>query len=116
MGVPAKGAIDTPGLEQARSTPVSIVGLFTSLDLGQIQSHGIGWVASQQSLMQLRSDHVVWRAGDATQVPNLVGVEPKRAKSTNLWHLGSLAAELTTSTAPRATASPRAAHVHQDQT
>src|SRR5450759_3370997 len=116
MGVPAKGAVDTPGLEQTSGAPVSIVKLVASLDLGQIQSHGIGRVASQQGLMQLRSDYVVWRAGDATQVPNLVGVEPKRAKSTNLWHRGSLAADLTTSTAPRATASPRAAHVHQDQT
>src|ERR1035437_1015165 len=116
LAVPAKGAIDTPGLEQTCGAPVSIIGLFTGLDLGQIQSHGVGGVTSQQHLMQLRSNYVVWRADDATQVPNLVGVEPKRAKGSNLWHRSSLAADLMTSTATRTTASPVAVSVHQDQT
>jgi hypothetical protein len=96
LGVPAKGAIDTPRLEQTSGASVSVIGLVAGLDFGQIQSYGVGGVASQQHLMQFRSDYVVWRANDSTQVPNLVGVEPKRAKGSNLWHLSSLAADMAT--------------------
>jgi hypothetical protein len=80
--------------ERPGRSPVSIVGFFARLDLRQIEPHRVGRVACQQCLLQLGPDHVVGRADDAIQVPDLLRVEAKRAKGSDLWHRGLLSSRL----------------------
>ncbi len=85
-GLLAQRAVLAPAGQQASGAPISVVRLLTGLDLGQVQSNGVLGVARQQGLVQLGPDHVVRRTHDAIQIAYRLGVEPKRAKGSNLWH------------------------------